>query len=200
VAGTNVRAPGQPIYLWFGAQQQFGPVTTPGVVTGVGHIHPGYKPDYRNDIAVVILDEPYALDSYPVLPATGLLDAMKKNKSILGATFTVVGYGVTEMRVVEGTGPVNYWTGERQSGVLGFNSLTSLWINQVQNIAQGYQGACNGDSGGPSFLGSGAGETNIIVGVTSSGDIPCYSTNTVSRTDTPQARSWLQAWLDQYPN
>jgi hypothetical protein len=39
----------------------------------------------------------------------------------------------------------------------------------------------------------------LIDPMMSTGDIPCYSTNVASRTDTPQARSWLQGWLDQYP-
>lgn len=200
VRATTSRDPDGPIYLWFGPEQQTGLVTTPGVVTGVGFIHPEYKPDFRNDIAVVILDQAVQLGAYPVLPSVGLLDDMKKAGTLASSTYTVVGYGVDAQTVIPGVGPVTYFTGERQSAIVGFNSLSKLWINQVQLEVQDYQGACNGDSGGPSFLGSGSGETNILVAVTSAGDIPCYATNVASRTDTPQAHDWVQWWLDHYTN
>ena len=196
VAATNRRDPSGVIYLWFGPGQQFGSVTTPGVVTGRGSIHPDYRADYRNDIAVVVLDEPYELDAYAALPDTGFLDELQAAGGLGATLFTVVGYGTNEQQVIKKSGPVFYYTGERQYGVLGFNSLTKLWLNETQNIAQGYQGACYGDSGGPTFLGAGDGETDLLLAVTSTGDGPCYATNVGSRTDTPQARSWIQGFLD----
>ncbi|HET9939427.1 MAG TPA: hypothetical protein VFQ28_11575, partial [Gaiella sp.] len=52
-------------------------------------------------------------------------------------------------------------------------------------------GACYGDSGGPTYLGAGADEGDVVLAVTSTGDGPCYSTNVSGRTDTPSARTFL---------
>ena len=60
-----------------------------------------------------------------------------------------------------------------------------------QNQAHGDGGAGYGDSGGPTFLGSGDDESDIVVAVTSTGDVPCYSTNVSGRTDSPSARAFL---------
>jgi secreted trypsin-like serine protease len=49
--------------------------------------------------------------------------------------------------------------------------------------ATGNGGTCYGDSGGPNFLGSGSGETNIVAGTTITGDTPCRSTNVDYRLD-----------------
>ena len=46
--------------------------------------------------------------------------------------------------------------------------------------------------GAPSFLGSGSGETDVVVAVTSTGDGPCYATNVASRTDTVEALRFLR--------
>ena len=62
-----------------------------------------------------------------------------------------------------------------------------------QNEAHGDSGACYGDSGGPTFLGAGDDESDIVVAVTSTGDVPCWSTNVSGRTDSPSARAFLDA-------
>jgi len=58
----------------------------------------------------------------------------------------------------------------------------------------GVSGACYGDSGGPTFLGAGAREGDVVVAVTSTGDNPCYSTNVSARTDSSSARVFLSAY------
>jgi secreted trypsin-like serine protease len=52
-------------------------------------------------------------------------------------------------------------------------------------------GTCYGDSGGPNFLGAGATETNLIAGITVTGDVFCRSTNTTYRLDSAAARTFL---------
>lgn len=198
VAATDRRDPSGVIHLWFGdSRWPSDGVSTPGMVTGRGVVHPDYRPDYRNDIAVVVLDEPVVLDParYGRLPSENLLGAMKKAGTLKDARFTLMGYGVTEM--INGDGrPYRWYTNERQWGIVTFSALDKLIIHQAQRINQGGQGACNGDSGGPSFLWQDGAETMIVVGVTSSGDIPCYATNTASRTDTPQALAFIRSFLD----
>jgi len=56
-------------------------------------------------------------------------------------------------------------------------------------------GTCNGDSGGPNFLGAGADETRIIAGLTSSGDTYCKATSVTYRLDTPAVRQFLAQYV-----
>jgi hypothetical protein len=63
------------------------------------------------------------------------------------------------------------------------------------NPARGDGGTCYGDSGGPNFLGSGWGETNIVAGTTITGDFMCRSTNVGYRMDTPSARAFLRNYV-----
>ncbi len=59
------------------------------------------------------------------------------------------------------------------------------------NPATGNGGTCYGDSGGPNFLGT----TNVIAGITITGDMVCRSTNVVYRLDTESARTFLAAYV-----
>lgn len=62
------------------------------------------------------------------------------------------------------------------------------------NPARGYEGTCNGDSGGPNFhIANG---TKIQVGVSSSGDRYCRATSLISRLDIPGAISFLSCAVD----
>ena len=63
------------------------------------------------------------------------------------------------------------------------------------NPAQGYNGTCNGDSGGPNFYVDSEGR-KIQVGVTSSGDKRCRATSIISRLDIPQAQDFIDCAVD----
>jgi secreted trypsin-like serine protease len=63
-----------------------------------------------------------------------------------------------------------------------------------QNPAHGDSGACYGDSGGPTFLGAAPNDGDVVLAVTSTGDLPCYSTNVAARTDSPSARAFLSTF------
>ena len=65
------------------------------------------------------------------------------------------------------------------------------YLRLSQNPARGNGGTCYGDSGGPNFLGAGSTETDIIAGITITGDSLCKSTNVVYRLDTESARTFL---------
>jgi secreted trypsin-like serine protease len=66
-----------------------------------------------------------------------------------------------------------------------------VWLKLSMNPSTGSGGTCYGDSGGPHFLGAGAGETNIVVSLTVTGDTPCRATDVTYRTDTASARAFL---------
>ena len=55
----------------------------------------------------------------------------------------------------------------------------------------GSGGTCYGDSGGPVFLGS----TNIVVAVTTTGDMFCHSTNVDQRIDIPSVQQFLDLYV-----
>jgi secreted trypsin-like serine protease len=137
-----------------------------------------------HDIAVVVFN----LGSTPPstlpkarLPAKGSLNDLPK-----GQKFTAVGYGVTETGSGEGV---------RRYAVSSLTSTNTYYLGLSQNIHQGNSGTCNGDSGGPNFLGAGASETNINAALTNTGDAMCKSKNTVVRLDTQAARDFLGRYV-----
>jgi hypothetical protein len=106
--------------------------------------------------------------------------------------FTSVGYGDSEFT----NGPGGHTTTHLQArnvAVGSFNSLTAAYLHLTQNSGNG--GTCNGDSGGPNFLGAAAGESSVIAAVTVTGDTYCKSTNVDYRLDTPEARAFLDDWV-----
>jgi hypothetical protein len=122
-------------------------------------------------------------------PPLGYLDTLGLKQS---AALTVVGYGTSEKVIVKGEeGPQFPFEGDRGYGIGSFNALTPQWLKMSQNAAHGDSGACYGDSGGPTFLGSAPDDGDVVLAVTSTGDTPCYSTNVAARTDTPSARAFL---------
>jgi secreted trypsin-like serine protease len=149
-----------------------------------------------HDIAVIALDEP-ASAVYPgitpaSLPTLGLFDQLAKRNGLRGQKFTAVGYGVHEPQ--PGTGPLPEtfpFDGKRWNAVSEFNSLHTTWLQLSQNSATGDGGTCFGDSGGPNFIGAGGAETEVVGGITVTGDAVCLATNVVYRLDTPSARGFL---------
>ena len=166
--------------------------------TGTFHANPDFSPgtnaqsDNNPDIAVVVFDH-----AVPIAPATlppaGLLDSMKAAGTLNQSTqFTSVGYG--DSAFVNGPGgKTTTHLQARNFAVGSFNSLTTAYLHLTQNGDNG--GTCNGDSGGPNFLGAGAGETTTVAGITVTGDTYCGSTNVDFRLDTPTARSFLAPYV-----
>jgi hypothetical protein len=130
-----------------------------------------------HDIAVVVFDNPPQGKPLARLPVKGSLSNLEK-----GQKFTAVGYGVDETFANEGV---------RRYAVSSLTSTNRYLLGLSQNIHQGNNGTCYGDSGGPNFLGSGSTETNINAALTNTGDSMCRSKNTVVRLDTQAARDFL---------
>ncbi len=166
-------------------------------------LNPRYKESngtdlYQFDVSVLVLRKPFSLphkEDYGQVAPVGLLDGMKSAGTLTNSEFTLSGYG-TEAMVVDplsGQGsPISFPdSGERRYGTVGFAALATSVLHENQRANAGYTGAGYGDSGGPTFLPG----SNTIVGVTSTGDIPCYSTNTAYRLDTQEAHDFLDPIL-----
>jgi secreted trypsin-like serine protease len=97
------------------------------------------------------------------------------------AKFTVVGYGST----LDWPPPQPIDNlGERRLAMSEYQALSKALLTLSQNNAtdEDKGGTCSGDSGGPAFWTEKDG-TEILVGITSSGDPNCVSTGVYYRTD-----------------
>lgn len=159
-----------------------------GLIPATALTNPAYKGGYRDDVSLMRLDTPVNDITPAPLPPLGYLDSVGLTQA---SKMTVVGYGTREQ--VVGNGPPTFpFEGSREYAIGSFNALTPQWLKMSQNAAHGDSGACYGDSGGPTFLGAGDDESDIVVAVTSTGDVPCWSTNVSGRTDSPSARAFLE--------
>jgi V8-like Glu-specific endopeptidase len=142
-----------------------------------------------HDIAVVVFDRPIRGITPAQLPTAGQFDTVSRNQQ-----FTAVGYGGQEP-VNQPGGPVIGYLDTREYSVSTFNASGPGYLRLSQNNATGNGGTCYGDSGGPNFLGAGSTETNIIAGITITGDTFCRSTNVIYRLDTASARNFLSQFV-----
>jgi V8-like Glu-specific endopeptidase len=195
-AGHCTEAPAAHAEIWFNTDVESGipangyPFT--GDVGGTTYTHPDYNPNafYLFDLGVVMLDQPFPMSEYGVLPQLDQLDTLARRRGLQDTTFTAVGYGLQEsfpdaaswkehnVRVRMVAHPkLNQING----GLVGDYSL--LLSN---NHATG--GTCFGDSGGPNFIE----DTNVLAGVTSFGlNGNCAGTGGVYRVDRSDDLDWL---------
>lgn len=173
-----------------------------GLISADSILNPRYKQAkgtdlYQFDVSLLHLDSASGISAaeFGKLPTAGLLDEMKAAGTLRQQAFTLSGYGTSSMVVDPTSGhgnPISFPdTGERLTGTLGFSALSRSVLHENQRANAGFAGAGYGDSGGPTFIAG----TNTIVGVTSTGDIPCYATNTAYRLDTQEARDFLRQYV-----
>lgn len=174
---------------------QVSTIVSKSAVTAV-RTNPAYKRGYREDVSALVIDgglQGIAAGEYPALPAPRYLDQLQAAKQLRTTTLTVMGYGTEEM--VNGSGPATFLdSNERRFAEMYASALDPQALHEAQNINKESGGACYGDSGGPTFV-QVAGVTTIV-GVTSTGDIPCWATNTASRIDRPQSLAFLATVLN----
>jgi hypothetical protein len=148
-------------------------------------------PATNNDVGLVILDEPYVLDTYASLLAPDELDDYGTGPT---ARVTVSGYGVT-------------YVNGNPAATISYRSrmMANTWIIGTTGVAndinvqlssapgRGGGGTCFGDSGGPTLLYG----TDIIVAVTSFGMSAnvCGGTEFNFRVDTVAVQEWMQSVL-----
>ena len=156
---------------------------------GTWHADPRYSEHVESnphDLAVVVFDHPVTGIQPARLPHLGQL-----NKLARGTRITSVGYGAQLVTQEQG-GKVLHYQDTRYRATGTVNTVTTkAWLKASMNPARGDGGTCYGDSGGPNFLGAGAGETRIVAATTITGDTWCRATNVDYRLDTRSARSFL---------
>jgi V8-like Glu-specific endopeptidase len=155
---------------------------------GTWHANPNYNHTSSNpqDLAVVVLDHPVTGIQPARLPQLGQLNKLRE-----GTRITSVGYGA-QLVTQEKGGKVLHYQDTRYMATGTVNTVTTkAWLKASMNPARGDGGTCYGDSGGPNFLGAGAGETRIVAATTVTGDAWCRATNVDYRLDTRSARSFL---------
>jgi hypothetical protein len=158
--------------------------------------YPGNSRD-SHDIAVVEFADrdtaPADLWSFTpaTLPSAGQLGRLGP-RALDALPWLVVGYGTQEATREPG-GHVHNGGGARLKAEVGFNALNRTWIRLSMIEAQGYGGACYGDSGGPNFVTIDGQLT--LAGTTITGDSPCYATNVAYRMDSASARAFLDPFV-----
>jgi hypothetical protein len=179
--------------VWVSFDEHVDPVTSStNLIQGTWVTNPKYNKRQSDpeDMAVVIFPTSVVGISPARLPTLGLFDQMAAKNGLKDQEFTAVGYG-DQTRQVGGGPPRLPFDGERWMAVSTFNALNPVWLRLSQNSATGNGGTCYGDSGGPNFLGAGSTETNIIAGITITGDTACAATNVDYRLDTPAAQAFI---------
>jgi len=150
------------------------------------------------DIGAIILQDPITSVTLATLPAVGLLDDLKEDHQLKGGPdatrFTVVGYGM----LLDWPPPEAFWpdTRMRNTAQSGYHALNDAWLFLNQNLAQGYGGTAQGDSGGPTFLTNPETGQEVLVSITSWGDVPFVATGITYRIDTAESLQFIQDVID----
>ena len=151
----------------------------------------------RQDVALVVLDQPINLSEYGQLPEAGVLDELATKRGTRDTLFTVSGYGLS-YKNQEQSGKPNLSFRERlmaESKLTNLRSAINDGFNvQTQGNGRDQGGTCNGDSGGPVFLGGP--NSNLIVAVTSFGlNALCRGADFSYRVDQADVLAWLAEYM-----
>jgi Trypsin len=153
--------------------------------------HPNFPGPSSNryDVGALILAEPVGIEP-ATLPALGFLDQLLSNGKLKEhgekAKFTLVGYGAT----LDWPPPDIYYEDQRQFAQSEYRALLKSWLRLSQNRATGDGGTCYGDSGGPAFWTEEDG-SEVLVGVTSWGDMQCVASGFNYRVDIPDTLDFI---------
>ncbi len=144
-----------------------------------------------HDIAAIIIEDPVTGVTPMPYADLGELDDLKHpgvpRSGANRERFPVVGYGGS----FEGDPPP--WTIEyldhRQYAESAFQNLHNVWLRVSQNQSKGDEGTCYGDSGGPILRVINGAE--VVVGVTSWGDVPCAAMGFYYRVDIEHSQGFI---------
>ncbi len=150
-----------------------------------------------HDAGILVLDQAIAMPEYGQLPEPNQLDTLSTARGTQDTVFTASGYGLTYKPAAKsGKAPTSFR--ERLMAESTLVTLNSTFTNgfNLETNGNGLDkgGTCNGDSGGPVFLGPY--ESNLIVGITSFGlNALCRGTDYSFRVDQPDVLEWIEGYL-----
>lgn len=173
-----------------------GPSTIVLRATKVLH-HPQFNDSFGKqfDVGVVLFDT-----ADVVLPSPGevaqenFVDGLSLDR-LNAATFQVVGYGLHRDKTTGNSGPL-LLDGRRRFATQGYRNKHNQFLGLSINNNQGNGGACHGDSGGPHLL-EDDNEKEVIVSVSSNGDVNCVATDNTQRVDQPEIRDWILSFVSE---
>ncbi|MCB0212028.1 MAG: trypsin-like serine protease [Anaerolineae bacterium] len=158
--------------------------------------HPDYddaKPASNpRDVGILILKKAQKKIDPATLASEGFLDGLYAADQLKGAKFPVVGYGATRVSSPTQIIPSD---GQRRKALSEYQSLHDSRIILKQNQATDNSGTCFGDSGGPAFWQTEDG-SEILIGITSSGDSACAAQGVYYRVDISDTLSFIASVLD----
>ncbi len=144
-----------------------------------------------HDIAAIIIKKPIRrITPMPYASLGALEDLRNVDTSRNGANrerFPVVGYGGSF-----GGDPPPWaieYLDHRQFAESAFQKLLDVWLRVSQNQSTGDEGTCYGDSGGPILRVIGG--VQVVVGVTSWGDVPCAAMGFYYRVDIQHSQDFI---------
>lgn len=164
-----------------------------GGITGTPITYPGYTGSIPNtgDLGVIILDSAPSVGS-AALASPGTLDSLATQRGRQDVTFTVVGYGLQEVKPTVMADRLRMMATVQ---LVNLRSALTDGFNIHHTNAPGTGGGtCFGDSGGPVFDATGA-----LVAVTSFGlNANCVGAGFAFRVDTTDAYNWITSQIAQY--
>jgi hypothetical protein len=150
-----------------------------------------------HDVGLLLLDQRASGLGVGSLPAAGTLDALATARGTQDTVFTVSGYGLTyKPQTNSGQAATSF-----RSRLMAEEIITNLgsalndgYNLQTQGNGDDRGGTCNGDSGGPVFLGH-LTESKVIVAVTSFGlNELCRGTDFGYRIDRQEVLDWINSF------
>lgn len=186
--------------VWFDERvSQVPTYPTSGGVMGIPHRHPQWNGSLTipntHDVGVVVLSTPVNDKGFGVLPPRGYLDSLDTARGLKDLDFTVVGYGLQEIRpnpfsIRDRYKATSRLVNLRSALTDGYNIHTSSNPGQGSKNGENSGGTCFGDSGGPVF--HGGYDSNLVIAITSFGlNSNCKGADFAYRTDTDDVRGFL---------
>ena len=152
-----------------------------------------------HDAGIVVLDQAISMNEYGQLPTDGLLTDLATARGTKDTTFTTSGYGLTYKQQTQNGKPNTSFRSrlEATETLTNLRSALNDGFNlQLQGNGDSRGGSCNGDSGGPVFLGGFT--SDLIVGIDSFGigNTLCRGTDFYYRTDRQAVLDWIEGFLE----
>ena len=169
--------------------------------TPIPHFLYAWSGGDHHDVGVVILDEPVEGIEPATLATADLLGQLKKDRVLEGGYeegvyFTSVGYGGT---LADWPPPELAYDRIRRWSESEYVALTPFHLHLFQRAVFEEDGSCFGDSGGPIFWvdpEDPEGE-EILVAVTSTGDMQCIASGLDYRVDIPDILDWIKLQIEE---